>query len=55
MTNNIIWDFIKKYKISYITGVFFMILSSYIQSLFPKVLGKIIDILKINSFSHDHP
>ncbi|UZQ51256.1 ABC transporter ATP-binding protein [Clostridium kluyveri] len=51
MTKNIIWDFIKKYKISYTTGVFFMILSSYIQSLFPKVLGKIIDILKINSFS----
>lgn len=51
MGKNIILSFIKSHKISYIIGVFFMLLTAYIQSLFPKVLGDTIDILKINNFS----
>jgi ATP-binding cassette subfamily B protein len=51
MGRNIIITFFKKHKVSYIIGVSFMLLSSYIQSLFPKVLGDTIDILGINNFS----
>jgi ATP-binding cassette, subfamily B, multidrug efflux pump len=42
----IILHFFKKHKFSYILGTLFMFLTSYIQSLFPKVLGKTIDLLK---------
>ena len=48
--NKTILDFIKKNKISYIIGILFILLSSYIQALFPKVLGQIIDILKVDGF-----
>lgn len=51
MANNIILKFVKKYKFSYAMGIIFMISSSCIQSLFPKVLGNIVDILKINNFN----
>jgi ATP-binding cassette, subfamily B, multidrug efflux pump len=51
MGKNIILDFIKNHKISYIIGIIFMLLTAYIQSLFPKVLGDTIDILKVNNFS----
>jgi ATP-binding cassette subfamily B multidrug efflux pump len=51
MGRNIIVTFLKKHKVSYIIGISFMLLSSYIQSLFPKVLGDTIDILGINNFS----
>lgn len=51
MGKKILIDFIKKHKLSYIIGVFFMLLTSYIQTLFPKVLGNTIDILKKNNFS----
>lgn len=51
MQDNIILDFIKKNKVSYIIGIIFMFLASYIQTLFPKMLGKTIDILKTNNFS----
>ncbi|MEG0775140.1 ABC transporter ATP-binding protein [Clostridium sp.] len=51
MGKHIILSFIKSHKISYIIGVFFMLLTAYIQALFPKVLGDTIDILKINNFS----
>jgi ATP-binding cassette subfamily B multidrug efflux pump len=44
-------NFFKKYKLSYIVGIIFMILSSYVQALFPKILGKTIDLLKINGFN----
>lgn len=47
----IIKSFIIKNKISYAIGITFMLLSSFIQALFPKVLGNTIDILKINNFS----
>lgn len=50
MGNRIIIDFIKSHKYSYAVGVFFMLLSSYIQALFPSILGNTIDILKTNNF-----
>jgi len=51
MGKTIIIDFIKKHKISYIIGVCFMMLTAYIQSFFPRVLGNTIDILSTNNFS----
>lgn len=50
MGKNIILDFFKKNKIKYIIGIIFMLLSSFIQTLFPKVLGAAIDVLKKNHF-----
>ena len=47
---NIITTFILKNKVSYIIGVCFMLLASYTASLFPKILGKTIDILRKNNF-----
>lgn len=46
----IIIKFLMKHKVSYIIGIFFMFLSSYIQALFPDILGKTIDILKQGNF-----
>ncbi|MDF2880382.1 MAG: ATPase [Clostridiaceae bacterium] len=51
MKNNIILNFIKEHRVSYIIGIIFMILTSYIQSLFPRILGSTIDILKIQNFN----
>ena len=50
MGKNIIADFIKKHKWPYIIGIIFMFSASYIQTLFPKVLGRTIDILKEEGF-----
>ena len=46
-----ITNFIKQHKLSYIIGVCFMLLSSFVQTLFPKVLGTTIDLLKTEHFS----
>ncbi|MBZ9687662.1 ABC transporter ATP-binding protein/permease [Clostridium estertheticum] len=51
MGKNIIVEFIKKHKISYIIGILFMFLTSYIQSFFPRVLGDTIDILGRYNFT----
>lgn len=51
MRQNIIIDFFKKNKLRYSIGVIFMIASSYIQTLFPRVLGNTIDILKTSNFN----
>jgi ATP-binding cassette subfamily B multidrug efflux pump len=48
---NIIMEFIKKHRISYIIGILFMLLTAYIQSFFPRVLGNTIDILKTDNFT----
>lgn len=48
---DIIFNFLKKHKLSYFLGLIFMILASYIQTLFPKVLGNTIDLLKVSSFN----
>lgn len=42
-------DFLKKHKMTYIIGMILMGLSSYIQTLMPKVLGQIIDLLSLES------
>lgn len=52
MGKKILINFIKEHKVSYSIGVTFMLLTSYIQTLFPKVLGDTIDILKVNNFSN---
>jgi len=50
MGKQILIKFVVKHKVSYIVGIIFMLLTSYIQTLFPKVLGNTIDILKMNNF-----
>lgn len=50
MGQKLINDFIKKHKYSYMAGIFFMLSASYIQTLFPKVLGNTVDILKNRNF-----
>ena len=50
MDKNILMGFILKHKVSYIIGLVFMFLSSYVQTLFPKVLGSTVDILKSDGF-----
>jgi ATP-binding cassette, subfamily B, multidrug efflux pump len=47
---NIILQFIKENKLSYCIGMFFVLASSFIQTLFPKILGNTIDILKLENF-----
>ncbi len=51
MGKKIIIDFIGNNKFKYIIGIIFMLCTSYIQTLFPKVLGNTIDILKNNNFN----
>lgn len=51
MKQNIILNFMKKNKLRYFIGLIFMLSSSYVQTLFPKILGRTIDILKLNHFS----
>lgn len=51
MGKKILINFVKKHKISYGIGIIFMLLTSYIQTLFPKVLGNTIDTLKVNNFA----
>lgn len=48
---NIILHFIKGNKLNYGVGIFFVLISSYSQTLFPKILGKVIDILKVENFN----
>ncbi len=48
---SILLDFFIEHRLSYVVGVFFMLSASYIQTIFPKVLGKTIDILKLSGFS----
>lgn len=45
MKNKVISDFLKKYWTKYLGGIAFLILSAYIQTLAPAILGKIIDLL----------
>ena len=51
MGKKIIIDFFKEHKLTYALGFAFMFLTSYIQTLFPKVLGDTIDILKVKGFN----
>jgi ATP-binding cassette, subfamily B, multidrug efflux pump len=49
----IISYFMKKNMFTYIIGIIFMFTSSYIQTIFPRILGSTIDILKLESFESD--
>ncbi|MEQ8154086.1 MAG: ABC transporter ATP-binding protein [Clostridiaceae bacterium] len=51
MKYKILMNFISENKVTYLTGLLFMFLASYIQSLFPKVLGNTIDLLKEKTFN----
>ncbi len=50
MNKNILLSFIKNHWFSYAAGLVFMLLSSYVQTLFPRVLGDTVDILKVKDF-----
>ena len=50
MGKKILIKFASEHKVSYIIGIIFMLLASFIQTLFPKVLGNTIDILKVDNF-----
>lgn len=50
MKNTLIFDFLKKHKLSYLTGLVFMFSASYIQTIFPQILGNTIDIMKLDGF-----
>ena len=52
MGKKILVQFIRDHKYSYMAGILFMLLSSYVQTLFPRILGNTIDILKTPGFSH---
>lgn len=49
MKNKVLIEFLKKYWMNYAAGTVFLILSSYIQTLAPKFLGSIIDLLDKNT------
>lgn len=51
MGHKIIFGFIKKNKLTYLLGIVFMFTSSYLQTLFPRILGDIIDILRQDTFN----
>jgi ATP-binding cassette, subfamily B, multidrug efflux pump len=50
MGNKIIGQFLKQHWFSFFLGFVFLFLSSFIQSLFPTVLGNTVDILKTAGF-----
>ncbi len=51
MGKKILINFVLEHKTSYSIGIVFMLFTSYIQTLFPKVLGNTIDILTVNNFA----
>jgi ATP-binding cassette subfamily B multidrug efflux pump len=50
LQHQLLLDFFKKNVRAYSAGFLFMFLASYIQTLFPKVLGATIDIMKTDGF-----
>ena len=49
----IVLDFIRQHKTSYIFGIACMLIASYVQTLFPNVLGETIDIMGATGFSKE--
>lgn len=49
-SKNIIINFILEHKVSYVMGIMFMLLGSYVQTLVPNILGKTIDVLGTEGF-----
>lgn len=50
MKEKILLNFFKKHAVSYLAGICLMFLASYIQTLFPKILGKTVDLMKTGHF-----
>lgn len=50
MKQNILLNFFKKNMVSYGIGMFFVLVSAFIQTIFPRILGNTIDLLKIENF-----
>lgn len=50
MNSSVLLRFFKSRKLSYIIGFAFMFAASFIQTLFPKVLGSAVDLMKNNGF-----
>ncbi|WP_427916610.1 ABC transporter ATP-binding protein [Syntrophobotulus glycolicus] len=53
LKNNILLNFVSENKITYLTGLTFMFLASSIQTLFPKILGNTIDLLKDEAYDRN--
>lgn len=53
LKRSILFDFFTENKFTYMLGIFFMFLASYIQTLLPKVLGNTFDIMKIDGFDEE--
>ena len=49
----IVLDFIRQHKPSYLFGIACMLAGSYIQTLFPNLLGKTIDIMGVKGFAKE--
>lgn len=47
----IVLDFIRQHKPSYLFGIISMLIASYIQTLFPNLLGQTIDIMGVKGFA----
>ncbi len=50
MGRRIIIEFLRKHRFTYIIGIMFMLSTSVIQPLFPRVLGNTFDLLKAGDF-----
>ncbi len=46
-----VMSFIRKYKLSYIIGIIFLVLIDYLQTVIPMIIGKVIDGLEKNNIS----
>jgi ATP-binding cassette subfamily B protein len=53
MKENAIIDFFKKYWIHYVIGVIFLVVTSYVQAFGPKLLGIIIDLLRLENIDKE--
>ncbi|MDF2889871.1 MAG: ATPase [Clostridia bacterium] len=52
--NRMIIDFLKQYWFRYILGVFFLMLSAYVQAYNPKLLGIVIDLLDSSTIDKEN-
>ncbi|WP_352169178.1 ABC transporter transmembrane domain-containing protein [Proteiniborus sp. MB09-C3] len=53
MKGKVINDFFKKYWMHYVAGVVFLVLTTYMQTIAPKLLGIIIDILSMEDINKE--
>lgn len=53
MKGKVILDFLKRTWIQYVLGIIFLVLTTYVQSLAPKLLGIIIDLLSLEGINRE--